>query len=81
MKHFSNLFFALLLSAPLMAGAQNPALKLFKANDRRMDFVGRMDLSNPQIPRIWAPGVYITAKFKGRACEILINDEKHHVSG
>lgn len=58
-----------------MAGAQNPALKLFKANDKRMDFVGRMDLSNPQIPRIWAPGVYITAKFKGRACEILINDE------
>jgi len=58
-----------------MAGAQNPALKLFKANDRRIDFVGRMDLSNPQIPRIWAPGVHITAKFKGRACEILINDE------
>ena len=32
-------------------------------------------LPNRRMPRIWAPGVYIKAKFKGSKCEFLINDE------
>ncbi|HWZ04990.1 MAG TPA: SGNH/GDSL hydrolase family protein [Mucilaginibacter sp.] len=50
-------------------------LKLFTADNANIQYVGRIDFSNPQKPRIWAPGVYITAKFKGSKCVMLINDE------
>jgi lysophospholipase L1-like esterase len=50
-------------------------LKLFKADNANIQYVGRMDFTSPQMPRIWAPGVYILAKFKGSDCQVLINDE------
>jgi lysophospholipase L1-like esterase len=51
------------------------ALKLFTADNARIQYNGRIDFSDKLKPRIWAPGVYIMAKFKGSRCEILINDE------
>jgi hypothetical protein len=75
MKHFSHLFFVLLLGCPFIAPAQTAGLKLFKADDANIQYTGRIDFSNPRMPRMWAPGVYITAKFKGSQCEILLNDE------
>ncbi|MEI9807595.1 MAG: hypothetical protein WDO16_06755 [Bacteroidota bacterium] len=29
----------------------------------------------PQTPRFWQPGVYITAIFSGDYCEVILNDE------
>jgi hypothetical protein len=75
MKHFIYLFFALSLNTSFAASARNTDLKLFKADNANIQYVGRVDFSNPQMPRIWAPGVYIAAKFKGAKCEILLNDE------
>ncbi len=58
-----------------VAASTDKDLKLFKADNSSIQYVGRIDFSNPQVPRIWAPGVYITARFKGSQCEILVNDE------
>jgi lysophospholipase L1-like esterase len=71
------LIFVVLVNAALAAGAppKDRELKLFKADDNRIQYTGRIDFSDPQKPRIWAPGVYIAAKFKGSKCEVLINDD------
>jgi len=75
MKRF---LYAVLISLPgiaIVQAHQHGELKTFNADNANIQYVGRTDLSNPKVPRIWAPGVYITAKFKGAKCEILVNDE------
>jgi lysophospholipase L1-like esterase len=57
------------------AGNNSASLKLFKANDPRIQYYGRIDFSDPTKPRFWAAGVYIKAKFKGTSCQVLVNDE------
>ena len=75
MRHLSFLLFVLMVSLGA-CGRNRPAnLKLFKAADPHIQYYGRIDNSNAEIPRIWAPGVYIIAKFKGPKCQVLINDE------
>lgn len=54
-----------------------PELKFFPANNGNYRYTGRIDFSNPALPRFWLPGVYITAKFAGRSCEIHLNDEEY----
>src|ERR1700733_6946212 len=64
------------ISCSVTFGRGRPSdLKLFRADDPHIQYYGRIDNSNPQIPRIWAPGVYIAAKFKGAKCQVLIDDE------
>ena len=48
----------------------------FSAKDNRVQFTGRIDFSNPVLPRFWSPGVYINVKFSGPSCEIKIIDEQ-----
>lgn len=60
--------------------AQNKASEkrttiFYKASNTNFQYTGRIDFSNPELPRFWAPGVYIKAVFSGPECEILINDE------
>lgn len=45
------------------------------ADNPNIQYVGRFDFSNPKLPKFWAPGTYIKAKFKGTACEVVVNDE------
>ncbi|MFB9863495.1 SGNH/GDSL hydrolase family protein [Rufibacter immobilis] len=59
-------------SAP---AAQTPVL--FEADHPYIQYTGRIDFSNPKAPRFWTPGVYITAKFRGTSCQILLNDEEY----
>ena len=73
MKHLIYLFFFILINISFASAKDN--LKLFKPDNTKIQYVGRVDFSNPKMPRIWAPGVYITASFKGSQCEILLNDE------
>jgi len=67
----------LLCVGPLLVFGSNkkPALKFFPADNGNIRYVGRIGFSDKQRPRIWAPGVYIQAKFKGAQCEIILNDE------
>ena len=77
MKNFIYLLFVMLINNSFAIGIsqKDHELKLFKADNKNIQYVGRIDFSDWLKPRIWAPGVYITAKFKGSQCEILINDE------
>src|ERR1700761_1383900 len=65
----------LLLSQAAFAKVEKPVLKLFKADDQRIQYFGRIDFSNALKPRFWAPGVYIRAKFRGTSCEVLLDDQ------
>jgi len=47
----------------------------YLGNDPLLQYVGRIDYSDPAKPRLHAPGVYITAYFEGNTCEVVINDE------
>jgi hypothetical protein len=40
-----------------------------------IQYTGRIDFTNPKLPRFWQPGVYIEAVFTGKECEIILNDE------
>jgi lysophospholipase L1-like esterase len=75
MKRFFYLLIILQYGISAASAKKHVDLKLFKADNANIQYVGRIDFSNPQLPRIWAPGVYITARFKGSSCEVLINDE------
>lgn len=59
----------------LMAQAAGAQLKWHGANDIHLQYVGRIDLSNPLLPRFWAPGVYCTGKFRGDSALLVVNDE------
>src|SRR5476651_410385 len=75
-KHVLYFLFVVQLSTAL-AGIKHrqDGLKLFTANNSNIQYTGRIDFSDPAKPRIWAPGVYIGARFKGAKCEILIDDQ------
>ena len=61
-----------------MASAQAQRQKdrsFFPANHSFIQYTGRIDFSNPQLPRFWQPGVYIDFSFEGNDCAIILNDE------
>lgn len=75
MKRIICLLLPAILCCTIASAKKHAELKFFAAADPEIQYVGRIDFSNPQTPRIWAPGVYIKAKFKGSKCLMLINDE------
>ncbi|MBD1385683.1 SGNH/GDSL hydrolase family protein [Mucilaginibacter rigui] len=70
--------FATLLAilAITVSGKASPQIKFFTADNRHFVYTGRVDFTDPQKPKFWSPGVYITTRFKGPTCELLINDEE-----
>ncbi len=44
-------------------------------DDSLIQYTGRVEKDNNQLPRFWSPGIYIRAKFAGDLCEIFFNDE------
>jgi lysophospholipase L1-like esterase len=50
-------------------------MKFFDASHPDIQYTGRIDFSDPKKPRFWQPGVYITAKFSGAFCSVLLEDE------
>lgn len=57
------------------AEAQQTRLSFFAADHPLIQYTGRIDFTNPKLPRFWQPGVYISFRFKGNECELLLNDE------
>ncbi|HOK97696.1 MAG TPA: SGNH/GDSL hydrolase family protein [Bacteroidales bacterium] len=47
----------------------------FEADDNRILYTGRLDNTDAKAPKFSAPGVYITAKFKGTTLDIELVDE------
>ncbi len=48
--------------------------EVIKPDNPYIQYIGRVDFSNPLKPRMWASGTTIKAKFKGTYCQILLND-------
>jgi len=51
------------------------SLKFFRASNPLIRYVGRIDFSNPGLPRFWNPGVYLSLYFKGNNCKIILLDQ------
>ena len=70
------LLLSVFIQAVLFASAQKQqSLLFFKPDNPLIQYTGRIDFSNPQLPRFWQPGVYISFSFMGNNCEIILNDE------
>ncbi len=55
--------------------AQQKSVSFFAADNPNIQYIGRIDFTNPKLPRFWQPGVYINVKFSGSYCEVILNDE------
>lgn len=75
----SLVFFAccavLLVGYGLAAAKGAPALRTFTADNKNFQYVGRIDFTDPKLPKFWTSGVYVRAKFQGSTCDLLVNDE------
>src|SRR5579859_5223406 len=70
-RHY--LLLAALLSSITMMGQGRG--KWFAADDPRILYMGRIDFSNPQLPRFWDPGVVVRIHFRGKQCRIVVRDQ------
>lgn len=59
----------------LQAYAKQGSVQVYLPDHPFIQYTGRIDFSNPQLPRFWQPGVYISFRFSGNTCEFLLNDE------
>lgn len=75
MKKYIYLLFILLADIAYAKGHTGEP-PIFTADNHKFRYVGRIDFTDPMKPKFWAGGVYITAKFKGTGCTLLINDEE-----
>lgn len=67
---------ALLLGAEACAWAGGePEIKFFEADNKHIQYTGRIDFSDAKKPKFWQPGVYVQAKFRGTSCDFILNDE------
>jgi lysophospholipase L1-like esterase len=69
-----SLFAAFLFFSERSYSQQQPH-SFFAADHPYIQYTGRIDYINPKLPRFWQPGVYITARFSGPDCAIILNDE------
>ncbi len=50
-------------------------LNFFPPDNTFIQYTGRIDFTDPRLPRFWQPGVCITIKFSGPVCEVILQDE------
>ena len=57
--------------------AQNKSERahFFSADNKLIQYVGRIDFNDRKLPRYWQPGVYVKARFTGTFCNVIVNDE------
>lgn len=67
---FATFFF---LVASLSRGAD---LTFYSPDHPFIRYMGRIDFSNPVLPRFWQPGVTISFRFKGEEALIYLRDEQ-----
>jgi len=47
----------------------------FAADNPNIQYMGRIDHSNPKLPRFWDPGVVVRLHFRGPQCRIVVHDQ------
>jgi hypothetical protein len=75
MKRFLSILLLFITAQFWVSAATLPTEQFYKANNTDIQYIGRVDFSNPEIPRFWASGVYVNFKFKGGTCRVIINDQ------
>ncbi len=50
--------------------------EVINADHPYIQYMGRVDFTNPLKPKLYAPGTSIFVKFKGTFCQLLINDQE-----
>ena len=85
-QKLSLVFFLILFSASTISFSQQMEITIdssfktnknfFPANNKLIQYTGRIDFRNEMAPRMWSPAVYITLKFKGDNITAVINDEE-----
>lgn len=63
------------VSADCRANSTPEKSRFFQADNKYIQYTGRIDFSNLKFPRFFQPGVYIKAAFQGSYCSFIINDE------
>ena len=59
--------------SPVESTRQN--IIFFAANNINIQYIGRIDFSNPRLPHFCQLGIYINVKFAGTRCEVILNDQ------
>ncbi len=85
MKNLYCLLLGVLAFAGIRAQAQNagergmrvldPRERWFAADNPNIQYMGRIDLSNPKLPRFWDPGITVRFHFRGPQCRIVLHDQ------
>ena len=73
MKKYISFLIGVLVCA--VAIAQDSQERWYPADNKNFEYMGRIDFSNPGLPRFWNPGVVVRIHFVGRACRIVVHDE------
>lgn len=75
MSRLFHYILALLFFYPAFADAQKKVNDFYGADNPNIQFTGRIDFTNPKLPRFWQPGVYFMIRFSGNYCRVILNDE------
>lgn len=75
MKLIKFCLFIMLFLTQILWAKNSIAPKFFAADNSNIQYTGRIDFSNPKLPKYWSPGVYVQAKFKGNTCKVILHDE------
>ena len=73
MRTLFNILFLLIWVSPCFAVKNKTTF--YSAADSKIQYIGRVDFSNPLKPKMWASGAYVIIKFSGTFCELNVNDE------
>jgi lysophospholipase L1-like esterase len=75
MRFVAFLIFAVAMVMNDLPASAQAQVSFFGPSHPDIVYTGRIDFTNPQLPRFWQGGVYITAKFSGSFCSVLLEDE------
>src|SRR5579863_8175885 len=75
MKHFLLFLLTALTTVVGFGQAQRSGEQFFDADNPMIEYMGRVDLSNPKLPRFWNPGVNLRFRFGGEECRVVLHDE------
>src|SRR5882724_2902539 len=75
MKYTPFLLFVVSITITARPQSEQHTLKFLPADNPAFQYVGRIDFSNPKLPRFWQPGIYIATQFEGTSCSLILNDE------
>ena len=63
------------MAAFVAVRGQGTGEQWFAADNPTIQYMGRIDFSNPKLPRFWDPGVVVRIRFGGPACRIVLHDQ------